>query len=110
MCPESGRAGRRFYDEALSQAERSDFPVALDVDGVDDEIALLRLRLRTALEEHPEDLPLMFRGIDLLTRALATRFLLSKDDRTAVGASIAELREEVIALIESAAVAQGRPS
>ena len=47
---------KRFYEEALTQAERADFPVALDVEGVDQEIAVLRLRLRTALKNRPEDL------------------------------------------------------
>ena len=67
-----------FYREALSEAERADLPVALEIEGVDEEIALLRLRLRTALAERPEDLQLMFKGIDLLAKAVATRYRLSK--------------------------------
>jgi hypothetical protein len=44
---------RRFYARVLSTAEAADLPAALEVDGVDEEIALLRLRLRKAIEDHP---------------------------------------------------------
>jgi hypothetical protein len=69
---------RRFYADALSAAERADLPIALEVDGVDEEIAVLRLRLRQALAERPEELPLMFKGIELLAKLVATRYRLSK--------------------------------
>lgn len=69
---------KSFYAQALTEAERADLPAALKVEGMDDEIALLRLRLRTALTESPDDLTLMLRGIDLLARAVATRYRLSK--------------------------------
>jgi hypothetical protein len=78
-----------FYEKALTQAEREDFPVALAVEGVDQEIAVLRLRLRTALEERPQDLPLMLRGIGLLVRALATKYRLPKEDQEAVADALA---------------------
>lgn len=75
---------RGFYDKALSEAERLDLPEALQVEGVDQEIALLRLRLRTAIEERPKDLPLMFKGIELLARVVATRYRLGKTGRDEV--------------------------
>jgi hypothetical protein len=69
---------KRFYARALSEAERADLPAALEVDGMEEELAILRLRLRTAIEEHPEDYALMFRGIQLIARAVAARYDLSK--------------------------------
>jgi hypothetical protein len=69
---------KRFYARALSEAERADLPVALEVEGMEEELAVLRLRLRSAIEAHPEDLPLMFRGIELIARAVAARYRLPK--------------------------------
>ena len=69
---------KRFYARALNEAERADLPVALEVEGMEEELAVLRLRLRTAIEEHPEDYPLMFRGLELIARAVAARYRLSK--------------------------------
>jgi hypothetical protein len=79
----------------MTQAERASLPAALEIEGVDEEIAVLRLRLRQALAERPEDLQLMFRGIELLTRAVATRYRLSKEAKGDLGASIAEVIRSV---------------
>jgi hypothetical protein len=71
---------RRFYIQALNEAERAEFAAALDVEGVDGEIAALRLLLRTHLEDRPKDLPLMLRGLDVLRRMVATKYALSRSD------------------------------
>ena len=76
----SADRAKRFYVNTLETAERSDFPVALEVEGVDQEIAVLRLRLRTALKERPDDLQLMLRGVVMLVQALAAKYRLPKAD------------------------------
>lgn len=80
---------KRFYEKVLTQAERHDFPVALQVEGIDQEIALLRLRLRTALEKQPEDLQLMLRGVVLLVQALGAKYRLPKPDQDALAEAMA---------------------
>jgi hypothetical protein len=69
---------RSFYAQALTEAERADLPAAREIEGMDEEIALLRLRLRTALLENPDDLTLMMKGIELLAKTVATRYRLPK--------------------------------
>jgi len=59
-----------FYQSALSEAA--------EMHGLDDEIAVLRVKLRTALEENPQDVKLMFKGLELLVKALAARYRLSQ--------------------------------
>jgi len=71
---------RGFYLEAMSDAERLSLAEAMQVDGVDQEIALLRLRLRSAARD-PENLALMFKGIELLAKVVATRYGLGKTGR-----------------------------
>ena len=80
---------RSFYEPALDAAERADFAEARRVQGIDEEIAVLRLRLRRAIEEHPEDLAIMSRGIELLVRAVNTRYRLSKESSDDLGDNIA---------------------
>jgi hypothetical protein len=67
----------------MSEAEQLDLAEAMQVEGVDQEIALLRLRLRSVAKE-PDDLALMFRGIALLARLVATRYGLGKTGREEV--------------------------
>jgi hypothetical protein len=74
-------AERRFYEQALTEAERANLDEALEVEGFDEEIAALRVRLRSAIKKYPEDLALMLRGIDVLRRLLASKYGLSKEDQ-----------------------------
>ena len=67
-----------FYGSALNEAERMQLRKAEEIEGLDDEIAVLRVKLRTVVEKHPENLPLMLRGIDLLVKAVSARYRLSK--------------------------------
>jgi hypothetical protein len=100
-----GRAGRRrrngsqivdgFYEKALSEAERAALPLARELQGLDEEIAVVRLRLRSALEQHPEDLKLMAKGVNLLVKALSVRYRLSKDEKADLSAAIRGILKEV---------------
>ena len=72
---------RRFYVEALSEAERAGLDEALEVEGFEEEIAALRLRLRSAIEERPQDVALMLRGMDVLRRMLAAKYGLTRGDQ-----------------------------
>jgi hypothetical protein len=40
----------------VSEAERLHLPDARQIEGLDEEIAVMRVRLRRALEERPEDI------------------------------------------------------
>ena len=76
-------AAESFYSDALTEAEQVLLPEAMDMEGLDEEIALLRLKLQQAIMERPEDLDLLMKGVSLLVRAVATQYRLSpkaKDD------------------------------
>jgi hypothetical protein len=86
--PKQGRAARpasrsklarEFYAGALDAAERIELDAASEVEGLDEEIALLRMKLREALGKRPDDLALMLRGIDLLVKAVTARYRLSPE-------------------------------
>lgn len=66
-----------FYASALGRAERTRLPKARAVEGLDDEIALLRTRLHRLAQEHPEKFELLLKGINALVRAVATKYRLS---------------------------------
>lgn len=87
-----GTAGRRrsaakgesdLYAAALTEAERVMLSQARDVDGLDEEVALLRVKLATLLRDQPDNTTLLLRSIELLVKAVAARYRLSekaKDD------------------------------
>lgn len=77
------RLARDFYGSAVAGAARrefaAEFEAASGIEGLDSEITLLRMRLREVIEKHPEDLPLMLRGVDMLVKAVSARYRLSKE-------------------------------
>ncbi len=81
--PESPVAGQRerFYGDALTEAEQLLLEEARRMEGLDEEIAVLRVRLRKALDERPEDLRLLTHGIDMLVKAVAAQYRLSPKAR-----------------------------
>lgn len=80
---------RNFYGRALDRAERLDLAEAERVEGLDDEIALLRVRLKRAVEKHPEDVQLLVKGLDMLVRAVGARYRLSPKSRKDLAENLA---------------------
>jgi len=72
-----GVSMQSFYASSLTEAERVELEKAAEVENLDEEIAVLRVRLKTALSEHPQDYALLVRGIGMLTRAVAAQYRLS---------------------------------
>ena len=91
---------RAFYKSALSEAEQELLPAARKVEGLGEEIAILRVRLYAAVKEHPSDFPLMLAGIGMLVRAVATHYPLSpnaqKDLAARVTAALNSLGDQLL--------------
>ena len=77
-----------FYEEALTEAERLRLPRAQGLEGIDDEIAMLRVRLLGYAQKNPEKLEMLMRGVALLSRAVAVRYRLSPKSQQDLTASI----------------------
>jgi hypothetical protein len=110
--PLGRRAPRRlrsFYAEALSQAERLELARARELEGLDEEIAVLRVRLKRALQEHPQDLALIAKGVDMLVKAVAARYRLSPKARRDLADNLANLIEGLGNLLEGESGGQGPP-
>jgi len=92
------KVAREFYGSALDAAERIELEAASEVEGLDEEIALLRMKLREALGERPDDLPLMLRGIDLLVKAVSARYRLSPEAGENLGENMAAVVQSLSGL------------
>lgn len=82
------RLARSFYGQALTAAEAQDLPSAQEMSGLDEEIAVLRLKLRSALKEQPENVKLMLKGVELLVRAVSAKYRLSTKDKEDLSESV----------------------
>ena len=77
LKPTKRKAAATFYKKALSEAEAEYLKRAGNVEGLDQEIAVLRTKIRTTLEERPDDVALLMKGIGTLSRTLAANHRLA---------------------------------
>ena len=89
------KAKRGFYAQALSEAEQVLLPEAREIEGLDEEIALLRVKLSRAIEAQPDNMALMLRAVDLLVKAVAAKYRLSKKSREDLADAINEVLKEI---------------
>jgi len=79
------RGGKRgFYSKALDEADALDFELAQGVEGIDDEIALLRMKIKSLLENDPENMKLLMEATSTLARLVMTRYKINADQKKAL--------------------------
>jgi len=94
--PTGARESRRsFYSRALDAAERLELEDAGCVDGVDEEIALFRVRLRRLVEQSPERIDLQLDVAGAIARLVKTRYQISSGQKKSLKAAISKVLEEV---------------
>jgi len=84
-----------FYSKALREAERLSLQEAVKVEGVDEEIALLRYTLAELVENYPDRIDLQIETASAISRLVRTRYLLSKEQKKSLKEAIARVLTEV---------------
>jgi len=84
-----------FYARVLDEAERLDFELASGVEGIDDEIALLRVKIKSILEHEPENVKLIMQATNALERLIRTRYKITKEQRKGLKEAIGNVLREV---------------
>lgn len=86
-----------FYERALSVSDRELFEDALGVEGIDAEVALLRVHIHQLLEEQPQDSEAVRAGIRLLVTALSARHRLTGLEAETLTETATNLFEQFVA-------------
>jgi len=86
---------RGFYRQALDEAERIEFEEASEVEGLDEEIALLRFKLRELLEKQPDRIDLHLEAANIIARLVKTRYQISSEQKKSLREAIAKVLTEV---------------
>jgi len=84
-----------FYSRALDEAEKVELEEAAFVEGIDDEIALLRVKLRELIEDHPERIDLHFEAANTIARLVRTRYQITREQKKSLKEAIAKVLTEV---------------
>jgi hypothetical protein len=86
-----------FYSRALDEAERLQLEEASQVEGIDEEIALLRVKLRELVEKEPDRIDLHLEAASTIAKLVRTRYQISREQKNSLKEAIARVMTEVAA-------------
>jgi len=70
-----------FYVKALNEEERLNFQLATEVEGLDSEIALMRVKIQSLVAREPDNLKMITHAVTALAKVIMTKFNISKSDK-----------------------------
>ena len=84
-----------FYSRVLDGAGRLDLELASDVDGIDDEIALLRVKIKSILEKDPENVKLIMQATNILAGLVKTRYKITSEQKKGLRDAITNVVKDI---------------
>ena len=86
---------RGFYARVLDEAEQLDFELASGVSGIDDEIALLRVKIKSILGDDPNNVKLLVDVTIALERLVKTRYKITKEQGKGLKEAIGNVLRDI---------------
>jgi hypothetical protein len=93
--PLKSRAGAGFYAKVLSEVDKLDFEAAGGIEGIDEEISLLRLKLKQILKDEPQNVKLIMAATDMLAKLIKIRYSMSKKEGKNLGEAIKNILKDI---------------
>ena len=96
-APKGNQNARKhgFYSKVLDEAERLDFELATGVEGIDDEIALMRVKIKSILAHDPDNVKLIMQVTNTLARLIRTKYNISKEDKKGLKEAIGNVFRDI---------------
>ena len=97
VATKTGKKSRKpsLYSLALDEAEQIDFELAAGVNGIDDEIALLRVKIKSILSSDPDNVKLIMQATNTLARLIKTRYNITKEQKKGLKEAIGNVLKDV---------------
>jgi hypothetical protein len=85
-----------FYFKILDDNQLQDYHHAVEVEGLDAEIAMMRVKIKSVMEKDPENLKLINHAMNILTRLVIAKYNISKDDKPGIEEMVGNVLKEII--------------
>ncbi len=95
MAKKTPQKKTSFYSQVLDEAEKIELEEALGVDGIDQEIALLRIKLRELIESRPDRVDLHLEAASTIARLVRTRYTITKEQKKSLKEAITKVITEI---------------
>ena len=96
-APKGNQNARKhgFYSQALNESEQLQLEQARGIEGIDEEIAILRVKLRELIHTHPERLDLHFEAANTIARLVRTRYSITKEQKKSLKEAITKVLTDI---------------
>jgi len=84
-----------FYTKVLDEAEQLDFELASGVEGFDGEIALLRVKIKSLLENDPENIKLLMQATNTLVRLVKAKYNITGEQKKGLKEAIGNVLRDI---------------
>jgi hypothetical protein len=98
-APKGNQNARKysFYSKVFDEAEKLDFSYAAGIEGIDEEIALLRLEIKKAISGGDErNLLLLVKASGALVKLIRTRYQISAAQRKGLKEAIGNVIRDIL--------------
>jgi hypothetical protein len=100
----AGKRPRSFYSNALDEAERQELRSAVALEGIDDEIAVMRVRIKKLIQT--ADIEELTRCTNALCRMLMTRYAIEGKSKKSLKAALGNVLREIALPLGIAAISK----
>ena len=96
-APQGNQNARKhgYYSPLLDDEEQRDFFQATMVEGIDEEIALLRVKLKSVIRHDPDNINLIMEASESLARLLLAKHKIGKSDKKSLKNAIGNVLREI---------------
>jgi hypothetical protein len=96
-APYGNQNARRhgFYSRVLDPDEQADFEQATEVEGIDEEIALVRVKIKSLIAREPENTKLIMQGVATLEKLVRTRYSIGREDKQGLRDAITNVLKDI---------------
>lgn len=84
-----------FYGKALDEAEKLELEEARGIEGIDEEIAILRVKLRELIVAKPERFDLHLKMATTIARLVTTRYNITREQKKSLKEAITKVLTEI---------------
>jgi hypothetical protein len=92
---ERDRGKSSFHAKVLEEAEVLDFETVAGTEGLDDEITLLRVKIKSLMKRDPENIKLLMAAANMLTKLVKARYSMNKKQEKNLGEAIKNIIKDI---------------
>jgi hypothetical protein len=96
-APKGNQNARKhgFYSRVLSEDQKAQLIEAHQVEGIDEEITVMRVKLLSLMSEHPDRLDLQATAANAIARLVTTRHNIAKNSKKGLKEAITKVFDEI---------------